>query len=267
MRRCRVPVAVAVLLAVGPAFGCRDRSPKIGELTPLADEWGTDKGTRGHHYTEVYDRFFFPIRQEARKVLEIGVLKGASLRMWRDYFPHAFVYGVDIEDTRSVDSDRIRTFVADQANRTQLQKVIDATGSDFDLIVDDGGHTMEQQQVSFGFLFPHVRPGGYYVIEDVHTSLYSLYRDEYGATPGGENTTLAMIDGFIRTGVVDSRYMTAEEKASLAGAIVYANLLRQENGHSVACIFRKKGPQDERRKGPREPGANTTTPTSASPRQ
>ncbi len=262
----RVPAALAALMMVGlaGAWACKDRTPRVGELTALADEWGTDKGTRGHHYTEVYDRFFFPIRQEARKVLEIGVLKGASLRMWRDYFPHASVYGIDIVDTSSVNSDRIRTFIADQANRTQLQRFLDAAGSDFDLIIDDGGHSMEQQQVSFGYLFRHVKPGGYYVIEDVHTSLYGLYRDEYGATPGGENTTLAMIDRFIRTGVIESSYMKPEEKESLKGTIVYANLLRQENGHSIACIFRKKGPQDERKKGRRDEAAGGTT--SASPR-
>jgi hypothetical protein len=246
--RSIVRVACGVGLVVGLAAGCRDRSPKVGELTALADSWGSDKGTRGHHFTEVYDRFFFPVRLEARKVFEIGILKGASLQMWRDYFPNAVIYGVDIDDKSSLNSGRIKTYVADQANRKQLQAMLDAAGTDFDIILDDGGHSMEQQQVSFGFLFRHVKPGGYYVIEDVHTSLYAIYKDSYGATESGENTTLAMIDHFIRTGVIDSRYMTDEEKASFKDNIIYANLLRQENGHSIACIFRKKGRLDERGK-------------------
>jgi hypothetical protein len=249
MRSLRfVTVACGVGLVVVTAVGCRDRSPKFGELTALADSWGTDKGTRGHRYTEVYERFFLPIKQEAKKVLEIGVLKGASLHMWRDYFPRAVIYGIDIEDTSSLNSDTIKTFVADQANRKQLQAFLDAAGSDFDIIVDDGGHSMEQQQVSFGYLFRHVKPGGYYVIEDVHTSIYAIYQDRFGATESGEGTTLAMIDHFIRTGAIESKYMTAEERASFADNIIYANLLRQENGHSIACIFRKKGPKDERGK-------------------
>lgn len=247
-------VACGVGLVVVTAVGCRDRSPKFGELTALADEWGTDKGTRGHRYTGVYELFFYPIKLEARKVLEIGVLKGASLRMWKDYFPRAVIYGIDIEDTSSLNSDTIKTFIADQADRKQLQAFIDAAGGDFDLVVDDGGHSMEQQQVSFGYLFKHVKPGGYYVIEDVHTSIYAIYQDRFGATESGENTTLAMIDHFIRTGVVESRYMTAEEKSGFTDNVVYANLLRQENGHSIACIFAKKGPMDERGKRAKRQG-------------
>jgi hypothetical protein len=80
----------------------------------------------------------------------------------------------------------------------------------------------------------------------VHTSLFALFGDRYGATPSEESTTLAMIDRFIRTGTIESRYMTAEEKATFTDNIVYANLLRQENGHSIACIFRKRSPKDVR---------------------
>jgi hypothetical protein len=53
------------------------------------------------------------------------------------------------------DNPRIKTFVADQANRTHLQSFIDKHGADFDIVMDDGGHTMEMQQTSFGFFFKH----------------------------------------------------------------------------------------------------------------
>jgi hypothetical protein len=242
-------VSLVVVTAVGcKDQGCPDRSPKLGELTALADNWGTDKGTRGHRYTGVYELFFQPIRQEATKVLEIGVLKGASLRMWRDYFPRAVIHGIDIEDTSALNSDTIKTYIADQANRKQLQAFIDAAGSNFDIIVDDGGHSMEQQQVSFGYLFRHVKPGGYYVIEDVNTSIFAIYQGRFGATESGENTTLAMIDHFVRTGAIESSYMTVEEKDDLTRNVLYANLLSQSKGQSIACIFKRKGPMDERRR-------------------
>ena len=104
---------------------------------------------------------------------------------------------------------------------------------------------MEQQQVSFGYLFKHVKPGGYYVIEDVHTSIYAYYQDEYGATEGEEKTTLAMIDHFIRTGSIQSGHMTAEEMDGLTRTIAYASLLSQDDGHTVACIFKKSEEADK----------------------
>lgn len=225
-----------------------DRTPQLGTLTAMADRYGTDKGTQGHNYTRAYELYFSPIRQKARKVFEIGVWKGASLRMWRDYFPNAKIYGIDIADTSSVNSQRISTFVADQANRKQLKAFIDKAGGDFDIILDDGGHRMEQQQISFGYLFSYVKPGGYYVIEDVHTSIYAIFRDGYGATPTGERTTLAMIDNFVRTGNVESPYMTPEEKKYLTSNVASADLMSQNKGHSVACIFKKRDPSEDGRK-------------------
>ena len=89
--------AALACLALAPltAPGCADRTPKTGELTALADKYGTDKGNLGHHYTPVYELFFAPIKYEAKKVFEIGVFKGASMRVWHDYFPNAVVYGIE----------------------------------------------------------------------------------------------------------------------------------------------------------------------------
>ena len=221
------------------AGACRNHESENSSLTTLADKYGTDKGTRGHHFANTYELFFAPIRNEAGKVFEIGVLEGASLRMWSEYFPNAKIFGIDIEDKSFLNSDRISTFVADQADRKQLQSFLDQAGGNFDVIIDDGGHSMEQQQVSFGYLFRHVKPGGYYVIEDVHTSIYEMHQGRYGATPTGVNTTLTMIDNFIRTGNIESRYMTAEERENAGLTVVYANLASRDRGRSITCIFKK----------------------------
>lgn len=79
-----------------------------GELTRLADNYQTDKGTKRHSYTDVYELFFRPIKFKAERIFEIGVRKGASLRMFAEYFPNAVIYGIDIEDTTSLDSERIK---------------------------------------------------------------------------------------------------------------------------------------------------------------
>jgi len=67
--------------------GCT--SSKFGTLTNLADKYGTDKGSENHYYTEVYEYFFLPIKHKARKICEIGIGEGASMKMFKDYFPNA----------------------------------------------------------------------------------------------------------------------------------------------------------------------------------
>jgi hypothetical protein len=139
-----------------------------------------------------------------------------------------------------VDNDRIKTFVADQANRHQLQSFIDANGGEFDIIIDDGGHYMKQQQVSFGFLFPFVKPGGLYIIEDLHTSLPKIH-PEFKATPA--TSTLSMIENFIRKNPANiySSYMTPDEMNYLQDHIDLVSLnTRNRNNRSMTCLFKKK---------------------------
>ena len=108
------------------------------------------------------------------------------------------------------------------------------------MLLDDGGHSMEQQQVSLGFLFKHVRYGGYYVIEDVHTSLMTGAKHGYGIDPGGKNTTLKMLNGFIAGGKFESAYMTQEEIKYLDDNVKSAALVSGNQGRSIACILKKK---------------------------
>jgi len=233
-------IALSLVLSAPSTPGYADSEYKFGELTALADKYGTDKGTgsSGHLFTEVYEYFFLPLKYTARKILEIGIAEGASLKMFQDYFPNAGYYGIDIEDSSRLNSDTVKTFVADQSDRKQLKKFIDVHGFNFDIILDDGGHTMEQQQVSFGYLFRYLKPGGYYIIEDVHTSIPE-FLPGYGKDKNEANTTLVMINNFIRNGKIKSRYMTAEEKKYLTGNIAYCNLFSRNKGRSITCIFKK----------------------------
>ncbi len=238
MARIYVCLTMSVNLALVTlsGSGCATREQQFGELTVLADKYKTDKGSALHQYTEVYECFFYPMRSSARKICEIGVKEGASLKMFADYFPQAVIFGIDIEDTSRLNSDRIRTFIADQADRKQLQAFTDANGSRYDLILDDGGHSMAQQQISLAGLFRHVAPGGYYIIEDVQTSLW----DGYGVEPGEGNSTLTMINRYVRSGKIESKYMTDEERQYLEFNISFCNLLSRNQGTSMACIFKKR---------------------------
>lgn len=251
MRRTEYLGSIVAISLIGSLLGytcfAADESTAqpTGELTKLALKYRTDKGPTvklsmgihyGHSYTDVYELYFAPIRNSVRKYAEIGILKGASLRMFNEYFPQAMIYGVDIENCSAMNTDRIKTFIADQANRQELQRFIDGSATDFDILIDDGGHTMEQQQVSFGYLFKFVKPGGYYVIEDVHTSL----DPKYGRKPDESNTTLTMINGFVRTGKFESPYMTEEEKKYLQGNVESCDLFSRDGGEATLCIFKKR---------------------------
>lgn len=218
--------------------GCKDSARKFGELSALAGDT-TDKGLSGHGFTEIYERFFYPLKYEPIKIFEIGIGRGDSLRLWEHYFPKASIYGIDIFDKSSLASKRIHTFVADQGSRNKLKQFIRKLGNTYDIILDDGGHYMDLQQVSFAFLFKYAKPGGYYIIEDVHTSLPQFYPG-FGVEQDGANATLRMIQHFTETGKIESPYMTRDEIRYLNQNIEYAVLFAKNNRqHSMTCIFKK----------------------------
>ncbi len=129
-------------------------------------------------YTEYYEKLFKDIRESTLKVLEIGVETGRSHRLWLEYFSNATIYGFDIFKFGVDELNRLQEgnpnlnrsvmFEGDQENVDDLEKFLELHGGDFDIIIDDGGHTMRQQQISLGVLFDAVKPGGYYIIEDLH---------------------------------------------------------------------------------------------------
>jgi hypothetical protein len=214
-------------------------APQLGALSAAAAS--TDKGPSQHNYTELYERLLFQWKDDPIKIFEIGVAGGGSLAMWQNYFPNARIFAVDILDKAQFNNPRVTTLVADQANRDQLRAAIDASGGDIDVLIDDGGHTMEQQQVSLGFLFKHVRPGGYYIIEDVHTSLPALWKG-YGVARNGSNTTLRMLENFVRgsSPAIRSRYMLDAEMAYLTEHIESVIISHRPKTRSLMCVLKKK---------------------------
>jgi hypothetical protein len=128
------------------------------------------------HYFDIYDRHFAPYRRRPVKVLEFGVSYGGSLRMWRDYFGRkARIVGVDIDPRCLVGAGhRIEVVIGDQDDRDFLTKVAEEHGP-FDVVIEDGGHTMTQQINTFEVIWPHVRTGGVYLAEDLHTSYWTNY--------------------------------------------------------------------------------------------
>lgn len=153
-------------------------TPLNSVLDELAIRHKSDKSSRFHNYTVKYDKILAPYRESYTSVLEIGVAQGQSVRMWTDYFPNATIHGADISkasETCQAYSERIRFHLLDQSKEAELKNM--EQFSPFDLVIDDGNHWWKEQILTFKTLFPYVRPGGIYIVEDTTTSYWGEYRN------------------------------------------------------------------------------------------
>jgi len=136
--------------------------------------------TKWMHYFDVYDRHFSRFRNKNIVVVEIGVFRGGSLQMWKKYFgENAKIYGIDINpECKSFEEDNIEIFIGSQSDRNFLKEIV-AKIPRIDILIDDGGHEMQQQIVSFEELFRHIKEDGVYLCEDTHTSYWKYYEGGY----------------------------------------------------------------------------------------
>jgi hypothetical protein len=171
------------------------------DLFELVEKYGTDKTLSG--YTSTYNNLFTPIKDKVTSVLEIGLgtldptipstfagnvslhnhyKQGGSLRVWKDFFPNADVYGIDIAKDCMFDEDRIKTFLFDSAVKDYCDYYLN--GLEFDVIIDDGNHDPKYQIQTLRNLLPKVKENGIYVIEDL------------GGYPGNEELLIEYLDEF-----------------------------------------------------------------------
>ncbi len=148
-------------------------------ITEIFNKYGTDKGENPIHgwegqslkYTEVYDRYFKDLRNNNVNLLEIGIhdprFPGASVSAWTEYFNYINFYGYDIIDCKKFEKYNVKTFKGDQNDGEDLIRFINENPVRFDIVIDDGSHILEHITKSFTYLFPRVRKGGYYFIEDL----------------------------------------------------------------------------------------------------
>jgi 23S rRNA U2552 (ribose-2'-O)-methylase RlmE/FtsJ len=135
-----------------------------------------------NHYFEIYDRHLCQLRDkkaaENTKVnlLEIGISHGGSLEMWNNYFKgNVNIYAVDINpECKKFETDNVKIFIGSQQDESFL-KTLKASIPKLDILIDDGGHTMKQQIVTFEQLYDHIIDNGIYICEDLHTSYWKDY--------------------------------------------------------------------------------------------
>lgn len=249
--------------AVEPAIEARGyRLTKVSELTALADKCGSDKGTRGsaHMYTRVYEKLLAPLRDRPICLLEIGLMvsyidkrksicaaEGAttakatdapSLRMWRTYLPKSILYGFDIDDFSAVQIDGCTIVRGDMSSRDDLDRLIKTIGRPIDVVIDDASHASHHQQIALGSLFPHVRPGGLYIIEDL---TYQPPEIEQADAP----KTRSVLRTFSEAGILQSPYLSPEEadyiRQNVSDVALHDSVTRVvDDGADALAVIRKK---------------------------
>jgi len=167
----------------------------MGELVDIA------KKTPGHlklpgscvcalnNFLDIYEQYFSPFKNKPINFLEIGVQKGGSLKIWKEYFPNAQVYGIDIKpDTKRFEEKRIHILIGNQEDSKFTTDLCN-----FDIIIDDGGHQQHEQINSLKLLWNHVNPKGLYIIEDICTAYWSAFGGGYG----NPNTSISFVKNLI----------------------------------------------------------------------
>lgn len=195
----------------------------VEDLGIIAERYKTDKGginidgTSIHGYTDFYRIFFESRKNEIRNVLEFGIgsndsevpsnmgkqgIPGASLRMWREYFPKAQITGLDIDPKTMLQENRISTAIVNQLKRESIADFLANENKLYDLIIEDGLHTLDSILNSFEECLKCLHPSGYFIVEDLDSELvkgiqawvehrgdvegfFVAFRESTGRTRGG----------------------------------------------------------------------------------
>jgi len=202
-------------------------------LTELGLKCHTDKAYL-HNFCDFYEQ---NLNKNVTKLYEIGVLDGASLQMWSEYYPDAQIIGFDIEDKSMLKlNSNVTVKYLDQSNITQL-KDLAANSNNVDIIIDDGSHFIDHQIMTFEILFNSLKTNGQYIIEDLHTStlLHSGYHFN-----NNKGTLQYLLDIMQQIQPVNypGQINTQEVIAHIKNINIFANL-GTDKGRSITAIITK----------------------------
>jgi demethylmacrocin O-methyltransferase len=207
------------------------------DLTELAEHFRTDKWGV-HRYTPHYQRHLEHLRDRDFTLLEIGVggyarhrKGGASLRMWRWFFPRARIVGLDIEDKSFVDGGPIRTVVGDQTDPAVLDRIIEEEGAPL-VVIDDGSHVPAHIRATFAHLFPLLPDGAVYCLEDTQTSYWPAWGGQLDPRARGTSMDLVkdLVDGLNHEEFLVEGYEPSHTDQWVRAVHCYHNLVVIEKG-------------------------------------
>ena len=214
------------------------------ELIEIAKSTGTDKHGLGiHWYGRHYAHHFEEFRTRKFNLLEIGIggyqdpqVGGASLRMWKAFFPKALIVGLDVFEKSSLSEDRIKIYQGSQDDSALIQRIFEECGG-FDIIIDDGSHINSHVISTFRVAFPLLNSDGIYAIEDLQTS---YWRSQGGSSIDLNNISTSM--GFLKSLVDGLNFMEFEGPTSEPDYFA-RNIVGLHFYHNIAFI--RKGANNE----------------------
>ena len=231
-----------------------DAWPSVDEA--LADSH-TDKGPSRlnlpadmiHEYGPAYARHIGPLRDRELRVLEIGIgctpwmpVEGGSLAFWRSYVPCVHLTWVDFDGgcVERIGSRADAAFQADQSVPADLLRVY-SQGGPFDVIVDDGGHTMKQQITTLRTLFPKLPPAGIFVLEDLLTSFFPPSMGGHDMVPQANTTGARFVSDVISHMHMKSNKPFFVRPETLEGSAEIARLALAVDCYREICVLVRNG--------------------------
>ena len=206
-------------------------------LTELAQEFGTDKWGV-HRYTPHYERHLQHLRGQEFTLLELGIggytrrhRSGASMKMWRWFFPKATIVGLDIEDKTWLTRGSIHAYLGDQTDPEVLHQIVADHGAPL-VVVDDGSHIPAHVRRSFEILFPLLPDGAIYCIEDTQTSYWPAWGGEKDPKARGTSMDLVkdLVDGLNHEEFLLEDYQASYTDQWVKSVHCYHNLVIIEKG-------------------------------------
>ena len=207
-------------------------TPK-GELEKLFYAHEGRIALKWHHYLEIYERHFEQFRHRAAPVrlLELGIGRGGSLQIWREYFgPAARIVGIDIDPAclRRVEGDTA-AIIGDQCDPATLDAALDKLGGGVDIVIDDGSHLAAHQVASFQYLYPRLSEDGVYLCEDLHAAYWPEFDGGYrreGTFIEHAKTLIDQLHAWYLDGELNERF--AEFASSTYGIFIHRDVIAIE---------------------------------------
>lgn len=205
----------------------------MSELNNIGNDTRTDKASWAHDYLHVYESYLHPYRNAPISLIELGVggyhypdRGGESLRMWYKYFSHAKIIGIDIHGKENIINNRTEFWQGSQTDANLLQTILQREEkAPQRIIIDDASHNNKLTIESFNIIFPLLKSGDLYFVEDVHTSYWNTEEYEGKDRPGAGNTTM---EYFARlTHQLNAEHFAAQYRNEYAGKIAFIHFYKE----------------------------------------
>ena len=212
------------------------------ELVEIGRRHGSHKWS-GHFYAEPYFTHIGQFRNQQISLLEIGVggyddpnSGGHSLRAWKEFFPHAKIYGLDFFYKAALEEDRIKIFKGSQVDPKTITEIMTQTPDGVEVIIDDGSHRSEHIIATFYMLWGHLKLGGWYIIEDLQTSYWPNHGGKLNADASAltsMNFLKGLVDGLNWQEIHQPTYNPTVFEIEITSISFYHNIVFIQKGRNI----------------------------------